>query len=496
MNHDQFEALVRAGYNRIPVARQALADLDTPLSAYLKLADAPYSYLLESVQGGERWGRYSILGLPAQTRIVVRRNDIRVLRDEVEIEHCESADPLAFVQEFIGRYRVPDLPGLPRFSGGLVGYFGYDVVRYVEHRLEAGWNKADPLCVPDIHLLLSDELAVFDNLSGRLTFIVYADPAQPDALMNAHLRLEALSARLKSPLREPDTPRGVSVDAVSGFGHDAYCAAVDTAKRYIFDGDIMQVVPSQRMSKPLATTPMAVYRALRALNPSPYMYFFNLGDTHIVGASPEILARLEGDKVTVRPIAGTRKRGATPDEDRALAEDLLSDEKERAEHIMLVDLGRNDLGRVAAIGSVEVTDRMVVEKYSHVMHIVSNVEGVLKSGLTAMDVLRATFPAGTVSGAPKVRAMEIIDELEPVKRGIYSGAVGYLGFNGGMDVAIALRTAVIKDGQLHAQAGGGVVMDSTPEGEWQETLNKARAVLRAAELAEAGLVPGPDGRGN
>lgn len=495
MNQDQFEALARAGYNRIPVSRQALADLDTPLSAYLKLADAPYSYLLESVQGGERWGRYSILGLPARTRIVVRRERIEVLCDDAVIETAESGDPLAFVQAFLGRYRVPDLPGLPRFSGGLVGYFGYDVVRYVERRLAAGWNKADPLGVPDIHLLLSDELAVFDNLSGRLTFIVYADPAHPDALRSAQARLDALGAQLKAPLEAPDTPRGPSVPAESGFGHDAYCAAVDKAKKYIFDGDIMQVVPSQRMSKPLATTPMAVYRALRALNPSPYMYFFNLGDTHIVGASPEILARLEGDKVTVRPIAGTRKRGANAEEDRALAEDLLSDEKERAEHIMLVDLGRNDLGRVAATGTVEVTDRMVVEKYSHVMHIVSNVEGVLKPGLTAMDVLRATFPAGTVSGAPKVRAMEIIDELEPVKRGIYSGAVGYLGFNGGMDVAIALRTAVIKDGQLHAQAGGGVVMDSTPEGEWQETLNKARAVLRAAELAEAGLEAGTAGQG-
>jgi anthranilate synthase component I len=489
MNQDQFDALVRAGYNRIPVSRQALADLDTPLSAYLKLADAPYSYLLESVQGGERWGRYSILGLPARTRLVVRRNAVSVLCDDAVTEETESADPLGFVQDFIGRYRVPDLPGLPRFSGGLVGYFGYDVVRYVERRLQAGWDKPDPLGVPDIHLLLSDELAVFDNLSGRLTFIVYADPAQPDALANAQLRLDALTARLAAPLAEPFSPRGEPAPAVSGFGHEAYCRAVERAKQYIFDGDIMQVVPSQRMSKPLKATPMAVYRALRALNPSPYMYFFNLGDTHIVGASPEILARLEGDKVTVRPIAGTRKRGITPDEDSALAAELLADDKERAEHIMLVDLGRNDLGRVAVTGTVELTDRMVVEKYSHVMHIVSNVEGVLKPGLTAMDVLRATFPAGTVSGAPKVRAMEIIDELEPVKRGIYSGAVGYLGFNGGMDVAIALRTAVIKDGQLHAQAGGGVVMDSTPEGEWQETLNKARAVLRAAELAEEGLAP-------
>ncbi|MBU0771244.1 MAG: anthranilate synthase component I [Gammaproteobacteria bacterium] len=489
MNQDQFDALVRAGYNRIPVSRQALADLDTPLSAYLKLADAPYSYLLESVQGGERWGRYSILGLPARTRLVVRRNAVSVLCDDAVTEETESADPLGFVQDFIGRYRVPDLPGLPRFSGGLVGYFGYDVVRYVERRLQAGWDKPDPLGVPDIHLLLSDELAVFDNLSGRLTFIVYADPAQPDALANAQLRLDALTARLAAPLAEPFSPRGEPAPAVSGFGHEAYCRAVERAKQYIFDGDIMQVVPSQRMSKPLKATPMAVYRALRALNPSPYMYFFNLGDTHIVGASPEILARLEGDKVTVRPIAGTRKRGVTPDEDSALAAELLADDKERAEHIMLVDLGRNDLGRVAVTGTVELTDRMVVEKYSHVMHIVSNVEGVLKPGLTAMDVLRATFPAGTVSGAPKVRAMEIIDELEPVKRGIYSGAVGYLGFNGGMDVAIALRTAVIKDGQLHAQAGGGVVMDSTPEGEWQETLNKARAVLRAAELAEEGLAP-------
>lgn len=490
MNDTEFQALARAGYNRIPVTRQTLADLDTPLSAYLKLADAPYSYLLESVQGGERWGRYSIIGLPARSRIVVRRHAVEVLSDGQCVERCDAEDPLAFVDAFLKRYVVPQLPGLPRFSGGLVGYFGYDCVRYVEKKLAPGWDKPDPLGVPDILLLLSDEVAVFDNLSGRITFIVYADPAQPDALAGAQARLDALVAGLRRPVDIPLDRRHASVPAVSGFGEAAYCAAVEQAQRYIFDGDIMQVVPSQRMSKPLAATPLALYRSLRALNPSPYMYFFNLGEFHIVGASPEILARLEGEAVTVRPIAGTRKRGATPEEDQALAADLLGDEKECAEHIMLVDLGRNDIGRVAQTGSVKVTDRMVIERYSHVMHIVSNVEATIKPGLGAMDVLRATFPAGTVSGAPKVRAMEIIDELEPVKRGIYSGAVGYLGFNGSMDVAIALRTAVVKDGQLHAQAGGGVVMDSTPQGEWQETLNKARAVLRAAELAEGGLEPG------
>jgi anthranilate synthase component 1 len=393
---------------------------------------------------------------------------------------------MAFAAEFNSRFKVPHVTGLPRFCGGLVGLFGYDTVRYIEPRL-AQVDKPDPLGTPDIVLLLSEEIAIVDNLSGKLTLVVYAEPGVPGAYRHAVARLKALLARLREPVTIPSETPCVSLPAVSGFGEDEFKAAVRRAKQYIVDGDIMQVVLSQRLSKPFAASPLSLYRTLRTLNPSPYMFFFNFEDFHVVGASPEILVRLEDATVTVRPIAGTRKRGATPAEDQALEADLLADQKERAEHLMLLDLGRNDAGRVAATGSVRVTDSFTVERYSHVMHIVSNVEATLKNGLSALDVLRATFPAGTVSGAPKVRAMEIIDELEPVKRGIYAGAAGYLGFNGDMDLCIAIRTAVIKDGVLHVQAGAGIVADSDPDSEWIETQNKARAQLRAAEMAEAGL---------
>ena len=486
MTEAEFKRLAEAGYNRIPVVVETFADLDTPLSVYLKLANRPYSYLLESVVGGERFGRYSFIGLPASSRLEVRGRRCLEIVDGNAVTDAEHEDPLEFVQKYMSQFRVAEDARLPRFCGGLVGYFGYDTVRYIEKRL-AGVTKPDPIGVPDIMLLVSEELAIVDNLSGKLSLVVYARPDTGDAYSRARGRLQALIGQLRQPVDIPAERPGPSEPAVSGFGQQAYHAAVDRAKHYIFEGDIMQVVPSQRMSKRLNATPLALYRALRTINPSPYMFYFDLAGFHVVGASPEILARLEGDKVTVRPIAGTRKRGVTPAEDAELATDLLADPKERAEHIMLLDLGRNDAGRVATTGSVRVTEQMVIERYSHVMHIVSNVEGTIRPGMTAIDVLRATFPAGTVSGAPKVRAMEIIDELEPVKRGIYAGAVGYLGFHGNMDVAIALRTAVVKDGMLHVQAGGGVVADSSPEGEWQETQNKARALLRAAELAESGL---------
>jgi anthranilate synthase component 1 len=402
------------------------------------------------------------------------------------ISEKKAADPLVYVNDYLARFKAAQVPGLPRFCGGLVGYFGYDTVRYIEKRLAAA-RKKDELGTPDILLLVSEEIAIVDNLSGKLTLVVYAEPGKPGAYRAAQARLKELLAKLREPVAIPPDARGPSEPAVSGFGEAAYYKAVERAKHYIHEGDVMQVVPSQRMTKPFHATPLALYRSLRTINPSPYMYYFDFDAFHVVGASPEILARVEGDTVTVRPIAGTRRRGATPAEDAALEKELLADAKERAEHIMLVDLGRNDAGRVAETGSVKVTEQMVVERYSHVMHIVSNVEGKLKPGLNAIDVLRATFPAGTVSGAPKVRAMEIIDELEPVKRGVYAGAVGYLGFHGNMDVAIALRTAVIKDGKLHVQAGGGIVADSEPAAEWQETQSKARALLRAAEIAEAGL---------
>jgi len=486
MTEAQFNQLAAEGYNRIPLVLETFADLDTPLSVYLKLANQPHTYLLESVVGGERFGRYSFIGLAADTRIEVRGYECSEYERGKLKSRARHDDPLRFVEQYHARFKAAPQAGLPRFCGGLVGYFGYDTVRYIERRL-ANVQKPDPLGVPDILLMLSEELAIVDNLSGKLSLVVYADPARDGAYQAGRRRLAELLAKLRAPVKIPDGVPATSEAAVSGFGEAAYLAAVDRAKRYIFDGDIMQVVPSQRMSKRFKATPLALYRALRTINPSPYMFFFDFGEFNVVGASPEILVRREGEAVTVRPIAGTRRRGKNADEDAALATELLADAKERAEHIMLVDLGRNDIGRVAQTGSVRVTEQMVIERYSHVMHIVSNVEAKLKPGLNAIDVLRATFPAGTVSGAPKVRAMEIIDELEPVKRGVYSGAVGYLGFNGDMDVAIALRTAVVKDGMLHVQAGGGVVADSVPQAEWQETQSKARALLRAAEMAEAGL---------
>ena len=486
MNESEFNRLAAEGYNRIPVTLASFADLDTPLSIYLKLANAPYSYLLESVQGGERFGRYSFIGLAAATRIAVYGSSVLLLSGNRVLERREHTNPMSFISEFMARFKVPDLKGLPRFCGGLVGVFGYDTVRYLEPKL-AKTEKPDPLGGPDILLMLSEELAIVDNLSGKLTLVVYAEPGFPGAWKQAQTRLRELLAKLRAPVAIPADAYAASAPAVSQFGEEAFKAAVRRVKQYIVDGDIMQVVLSQRMSKPFAAEPLALYRALRTLNPSPYMFYFDFEDFHVVGASPEILVRLEDGKVTLRPIAGTRRRGATPEEDEALAAELLADEKERAEHLMLLDLGRNDVGRVAKTGSVKVTERFVVEKYSHVMHIVSNVEGELKDDEGALGVLRATFPAGTVSGAPKVRAMEIIDELEPVKRGIYAGAVGYLGFNRDMDLAIAIRTAVIKAGNIHVQVGAGIVADSDPDSEWIETQNKARALLAAAEMAESGL---------
>ncbi|HEX8964712.1 MAG TPA: anthranilate synthase component I [Rhodocyclaceae bacterium] len=486
MTESEFNSLAAAGYNRIPVTLETFADLDTPLSIYLKLAGGPYSYLLESVQGGERFGRYSFIGLPSSTRIAVYGSTIMLLTGNRVAERREHTNPMSFISEFMARFKVPDLKGLPRFCGGLVGCFGYDTVRAVEPKL-ADVSKPDPLGTPDIMLTLSEEIAIVDNLSGKLTLVVFAEPGFPGAWKQAQARLKELLAKLREPVSIPEDKAIESAPAESEFGEEAFKAAVRKAKQYIVDGDVMQVVLSQRMSKPFGAHPLALYRSLRSLNPSPYMFYFDFEDFHVVGASPEILVRLEDGTVTVRPIAGTRKRGATPEEDAALAAELLADQKERAEHLQLLDLGRNDCGRVAKIGSVKVTDQFMIERYSHVMHIVSNVEGALKDDEGPVSVLKATFPAGTVSGAPKVRAMEIIDELEPTKRGIYAGAVGYLGFNGDMDLAIAIRTAVVKDKRIYVQAGAGIVADSDPDSEWHETLNKARAQLRAAEMAERGL---------
>ncbi|WP_097459071.1 anthranilate synthase component I [Mangrovitalea sediminis] len=491
MTPEQFAAYAQQGYNRVPVFREVLADLDTPLSTYLKLANGPYSYLLESVTGGEKWGRYSMIGLPTRNRVVVNDHQVSLILNDEAVENTTVEDPLAWIEAFQTRYKVAPVPGLPRFTGGLVGYFGYDTVRYVEKRL-ARCPNPDTIGTPDILLTISEEVVVFDNLAGKLYPIVLVDPSREGAFEAAHNRLDQLIDQLRQP-----TPvhRPLDMSAVplqdrsfqSTFTKEDYQDAVNKVKEYIAAGDCMQVVPSQRMSIPFKPEPIDLYRALRCFNPAPYMYFFNLGDFHVVGSSPEVLARVEDGIVTVRPIAGTRPRGATEAEDIAFEEDLLADPKELAEHLMLIDLGRNDVGRVSDIGSVEVTESMVIERYSHVMHIVSNVIGHMKSDLTALQALRAILPAGTLSGAPKIRAMEIIDELEPVKRGIYGGAVGYLAWNGNMDTAIAIRTAVIKNGELHVQAGGGIVADSVPELEWEETLNKRRAMFRAVALAERGL---------
>lgn len=490
MTEQEFFDLARQGYNRIPLVRELPGDLETPLSVYLKLANAPYTYLLESVVGGERFGRYSFIGLPARTVLRVRAHLLTVETDGQVVEERSTPDPLAFIAEYQTRFKAAPVLGLPRFTGGLAGYFGYDTIRYIEKRLTPEFNKNlvrkdDVLHTPDILLMLTEELAVFDNLAGKLYLVTHADPMQPDAYAQGHLRLAELAEKLHAPVTLPSEPRGVVAEASSEFGEAEFKAAVAKAKDYIAAGDVMQVVLSQRMTRPFDASPLSLYRALRSLNPSPYMYFYDLGGFHIVGSSPEILVRLEGDTVTLRPIAGTRPRGLTREDDQRLAAELMADPKECAEHLQLLDLGRNDTGRVAVTGSVKVTEHMQIERYSHVMHIVSNVEGRLKPGLSALDVLRASFPAGTVSGAPKVRAMEIIDELEPSKRGVYAGAVGYLGFSGDMDLAIAIRTAVVKDGMLYAQAGAGIVADSVPDNEWTETLNKARAVVRAAELAYA-----------
>ncbi len=488
MNQEQFSALAAEGYNRIPLVREILADLETPLSAYLKLANGPYSYLLESVQGGEKWGRYSMIGLPCETVLKVSGNSLRVEQAGQVVESAETADPFAFIEAFQARFRMPSLPDLPRFTGGLVGYFGYDTVRYVEHRV-ADSCPPDSVHSADILLMVSEEVVVFDNLRGKLSIIVHADPAQPDAYQRATERLDAIALRLRDAVALPaPEPRQVAEqDFVSSFGQQAFEQAVDRIKDYIVAGDVMQVVLAQRMSIAFAGRPLDVYRALRVLNPSPYMVFMNLDDVHVVSASPEILARVEDGHITVRPLAGTRRRGRTEEEDLALEQELLADEKEVAEHLMLIDLSRNDSGRVSKVGSVEVTRQMFVERYSHVMHIASNVESEIAEGKTALDVLKATLPVGTLSGAPKVRALEIIDELEPVKRGIYGGAMGYLSWNGNMDMAIAIRTAVIKHGRLYVQAGAGIVADSVPGAEWEETMNKARALIHAVKLAEAGL---------
>jgi anthranilate synthase component I len=493
----EFKSLALQGYNRIPLIAEAFADLETPLSLYLKLAHAKgsgaHSFLLESVVGGERFGRYSFIGLPART--LLRATGFgadattQVVTDGKVVETARG-NPLDFVASYQQRFKVALRPGLPRFCGGLAGYFGYDTVRYIEKKLEQTC-PADTLGCPDLLLLQCEELAVIDNLSGKLYLIVYADPSQAEAFANAKRRLRELKELLKYSVSAPVVRQTQNFPIEREFAKADYLAAVERAKELIAAGDFMQVQVGQRLKKRYTESPLSLYRALRSLNPSPYMYYYHFGDFHVVGASPEILVRQEqtdaGQKITIRPLAGTRPRGATPEQDKAVEKELVADPKERAEHVMLIDLARNDIGRIAKTGTVKVTEAFAVERYSHVMHIVSNVEGMLKDGMTSIDVLKATFPAGTLTGAPKVHAMELIDQLEPSKRGLYGGACGYLSYAGDMDVAIAIRTGIVKDQTLYVQAAAGVVADSVPELEWKETEAKARAMLRASELVEEGL---------
>lgn len=482
MNQSSFNQFVEQGYNHIPVFKEVVLDTDTALGLYLKLADTPYSYLFESVQGGEKWGRYSMIGLSAQTVIKVFGNEVRIEQNAQLFESLIAPDPLLWIEQYQQQYKVPKIDNLPEFNGGLVGYFGYEIIHHIEPKLKH-IKQRDELNIADIMLMVSNDLVVFDNLANKAFLMTHINPAK-QSFEDAQLRLNEIEHQINQPLIKKDyqSDHLSSADFISSFGEQNYKVAVDTIQQYIKAGDVMQVVPSQRLSATFKAPPIELYRQLRRLNPSPYMYYLNLDEVMIIGSSPEILTRVDSNRcATVRPMAGTRMRGKNHAQDLILEQDLLNDEKEIAEHLMLIDLGRNDLGRIAKTGTVKLTDKMFVERYSHVMHIVSNVECELKDGVSVIDVLKATFPAGTLSGAPKVRAMEIINEVEPLKRNIYSGAIGYLSWHGCMDMAIAIRTAVIKDQILYVQAGAGIVYDSTAQSEWDETMHKAQALIKAAQ---------------
>jgi anthranilate synthase component I len=478
----QFYALA-GKYNHVPVIKEILVDCDTPLSIYLKLANCKYSYLLESLQGNEKWGRYSMVGIEADAIIQAKGHKISI-KSGANSHKYETGDPLAVIEEFMSKFKVPHTPDLAMFNGGLVGYFSYDTIGYVESKL-ANFDKADPLDTPDILLMLSNKLAILDNISGVLKLVYYADPNQSGAFEEAIQYLDNLSNKLNQAApATPHAAKSADKNMYSNIEQAEYLKLVKKMQQYIVQGDMMQAQLSRRISREFNCHPLVLYRALRYLNPSPYMFYLDLDDMHIVGSSPEILVRLQDDEVTIRPLAGTRKRGGSVQEDEALATELLNDPKERAEHLMLIDLGRNDIGRIAQNGTVKVTEQMQIERYSHVMHIVSNVIGKLRPELNAIDVLRASLPAGTLSGAPKIRAMQIIDECETIKRGIYGGAIGYLAFNGNLDTAIAIRTAVIKNKQIYIQVAAGIVADSIPIHEWEETVNKSQALLTAIDVAE------------
>ena len=488
---EEFKQKAKKG-NLIPVYREILADMETPVSAFLRIDDGRHSFLLESMEGGEKWARYSFLGSRPSVVVKSYGRKVEITRNGKNEERTFERDPLEAVQNILSEYSpVPD-PSLPRFFGGAVGFMGYDVVRFFE---DLPNREKSGLHIPDIFFMITDTLVIFDNITHKIKVVSNAHvngKSVTAAYKEATEKIDALVKKLQQGKRskfdvQRSRKKAKKHRLTSNFTKARYEQAVLKAKEYIKAGDIFQVVPSQRFETKINIEPYEIYRALRLINPSPYMYFLRCGDVTVVGASPEVMVRLEGGRIDLRPIAGTRRRGVTEDEDKALAEELLADPKERAEHIMLVDLGRNDVGRVSNPGSVNVSELMVIERYSHVMHIVSNVRGTLSRGRDAYDVIRACFPAGTVSGAPKIRAMEIIDELEPTRRGPYAGAIGYFGFSGNMDTCITIRTLVIKDGIAYIQAGGGVVADSAPAAEYQETVNKAQAMMRAVEMAEKGL---------
>jgi anthranilate synthase component 1 len=486
---NEFEQLAAKGFNLIPVFEEVAADLETPVSAFLKIARGDYAFLLESVRGGEKWGRYTFLGSDPFMVMRARKNRLDIIRPGIGIELRSVANSFEELRAEIKRYRAPELPNLPRFFGGAVGFLAYDIVRCFEKIPE---SAADDLGTPDFNLMFTDTVLCFDNVRQTLKIIANVPIEEfasiKMAYQSARIKIDEIIERLKRPAVPPflESVSNVAINdasITSNMTREGYMAMVSAAKEYIAAGDVIQVVPSQRFEAPLTAHPFNIYRSLRTINPSPYMFYLRLGEQTLVGASPEVMVRVEGREITLRPIAGTRRRGVTEAEDRELEAELLADPKERAEHVMLVDLGRNDVGRVSEIGSVKVTELMVVERYSHVMHIVSNVVGVLRQECDAFDAFAATFPQGTVSGAPKIRAMEIIDELESVRRGVYAGAVGYFSYTGNTDTAIALRTLLIRNNRVYIQAGGGVVADSDPGAEFEESVNKARAMVRALQAA-------------
>jgi anthranilate synthase component 1 len=486
---DEFIKRSQSG-NLVPVYREILADMETPVSAYRKIARGKYSFLLESVEGGEHLARFSFIGTDPFLIVKSKGRDVQTVdrgrADRLTLP--EGKDPLHILEGLLAAYKWVDDPELPKFCGGAVGYIGYDAVRFFEDLPD---NTTDDLQVPDFYFVFTDVIVIFDHVKHRMKVVCNAEVgSDPGATYDLAVeKIDEIVERLRQPIPTvvPRKDDGVVLRPTSNRSQEEYERMVEAAKEYIRAGDIIQVVPSQRLSVPVEADPFDVYRALRSLNPSPYMYYLSYDDITLVGSSPEILVTENQGVVTTRPIAGTRPRGKTREEDNALAAELLADEKERAEHIQLVDLGRNDLGRVSKYGSVTVDELMIIERYSHVMHIVSNVRGELAEGKNQFDVLRATFPAGTVSGAPKVRAMQIIDELESTRRGTYAGAIGYFSFSGNMDTCITIRTILVKGGIAYMQAGGGVVADSVPELEWRESMNKAGALLRAIEMAQEGL---------